>query len=119
MVQPGREREDLARRLLQYLHRWAALLGRLSYQFMVERLPELSVPGRLAGQVPDAFHQKLRCPTSQVEHQGRRHRQGISGLFAGFGTHRYASLRATAVEIDLACMTGPILYLEIHSRLRR
>ena len=91
MIQPRRERENPARRLLDHLHRRPALLRGFGHQLVVECLLELPVPGALAGQAFDAFHQKLRRPACQVEHHFGRHRQVIADLVTGVGERRLGS----------------------------
>ena len=77
MIEPGRKRQDLARRPVDDLFRRPSFLRRFLRQPVGERSPEISVPRFRLRQVLEAFHEQLGRLAGQLQHAFRRHPEPI------------------------------------------
>ena len=86
MIEPRRDREDIARGLLEDLFRRPAVLGRVLHQPVFEHLPEISLPSILFGQALGPSHQELRRLACEIEHEFWRHLEAVLRLLARTGS---------------------------------
>ena len=73
MIEPGRKRQDLARRPLDHLFRPPSFLRGFLHQPVGERGPEVAIPGLVFRQVLEAFHEQFGRLAGQLQHAFRRH----------------------------------------------
>ena len=94
MVEPQRDRQDLAGGPLQDLRCRPAVLGWVLHESVREDLLEISFPGAFLGQALDALNQNLRRLACKIEHEFGRHPETVVCFIASARTRlRIALLR--------------------------